>query len=141
MSIDLKLFKTQIFSIWGVFRIIIESRNLFSKKCFSSNRNYSSCFTSWGRNSKENTWSWDNNFNNFKRRNERHNENHSSSWSQISIKSFKLWIRCKKVHFDQTMHFHDVSGKGFSPSSGSSLIWSIIIQYNDTLDEIRVIAC
>ena len=141
MSIDLKLFKTQIFSIGRVFRIIIESRNLFSKKCFSSNRNYSSCFTSWGRNSKENTWSWDNNFNNFKRRNERHNENHSSSWSQISIKSFKLWIRCKKVHFDQTMHFHDVSGKGFSPSSGSSLIWSIIIQYNDTLDEIRVIAC
>ena len=31
------------------------------------------------RNSKENTWFWNNNFNNFKRRNEWHNENCSSS--------------------------------------------------------------
>ena len=37
--------------------------------------------------------------------------------------------------------YPDVSGEDFSPSSGSSLIWSIIIQYNDTPDEIRVIAC
>ena len=34
MSADLKLFKAQIFSIWRVFRIIIESRNFFRKKCF-----------------------------------------------------------------------------------------------------------
>ena len=39
------------------------------------------------------------------------------------------------------MYFRDVLGEDFSPSSGSSLIWSIIIKYNDTLDEIRVIAC
>ena len=37
-----------------------------AKKCFSSNRNYSSCFSNWCRNSKENTWFSNSNFNNFK---------------------------------------------------------------------------
>ena len=36
------------------------------------------------------------------------------------------------------MYFRDVSGEDFSPFSGSSLILSIIIKYNDTLDEIRL---
>ena len=39
------------------------------------------------------------------------------------------------------MYFREVSGEDLSLSSGSSLIWSIIIKYNDTVDEIRVTAC
>ena len=35
----------------------------------------------------------------------------------------------------------DVSGEDFSPFSGCSLIWSIMRQYNYTLDEIWIIAC
>ena len=35
--------------------------------------------------------------------------------------------------------YSDVLGEDFSPSSGSSLIWSIMMQYNGTLGEIRVI--
>ena len=38
------------------------------------------------------------------------------------------------------MYFREVPGKDFSPSSGPSLIWSIIIKYNDALDEIQLIA-
>ena len=39
------------------------------------------------------------------------------------------------------LYTRKVSGEDFSPSSGSLLIWSITIQYNGTLDEIRVITC
>ena len=41
----------------------------------------------------------------------------------------------------KTVYFRDVSGEDFSPSLGSSLIWSITITYNDNLDEIQAIAC
>ena len=35
----------------------------------------------------------------------------------------------------------NVSPEDVSPSSGSLLIWSIILQYYGTLDEIRLITC
>ena len=41
-----------------------------AKKTFSSISNYSGYFSNWCRNLKENTWFRDNNFNNFKWRNE-----------------------------------------------------------------------
>ena len=37
-----------------------------AKKCFSFIRNNSRCFSIRCRNTKKNTWIWDNNFNNFK---------------------------------------------------------------------------
>ena len=42
----------------------------FEKKSFSFTRNNSCCFSNRSNNSKENTWYWSNNFNNFKQRNE-----------------------------------------------------------------------
>ena len=55
-------------------------------------------------------------------------------WWKVSSKSFKISIRCKKHNlfwFFRLIHLfpvkRDVSGDYFSPSSGSSLIWSIII--------------
>ena len=51
-----------------------------AKKCFSSIRNNSSCSNNWCKNSKENTRFWDKNFNNFKQRNEWHDESRSGSW-------------------------------------------------------------
>ena len=39
------------------------------------------------------------------------------------------------------MYFCDILVKDFSPSSGSLLIWSSTMKYNDTLDEIQVITC
>ena len=91
MSTDLKLSKAQIFTIIqsGGFLGSLSSKITgplmkvavsLGKKYFSSIRNNRSCFSYWCRNSKENTWFWDNNFNNFKQRNEWHNENCSSSW-------------------------------------------------------------
>ena len=91
MSTDWKLFKAQFSKITqsegflgpllsklaGPF---MKEANFFSKKCFSSLRNYSSCFSIWCRNSKENACLWNNNFNNFKWRNEWYNEHSSSSW-------------------------------------------------------------
>ena len=84
MSTDLKLSKAQISKIIqsGGFLGLLLSKLAsplmkvampLTKKCFSSIRNYSSCFSNWCRNSKENTWLWNNNFNNFKRTNEWHN--------------------------------------------------------------------
>ena len=88
---DLKLSKAQITKIIqpGGFLGLLLSKLAaalmkvaipLAKKCFSSIRNNSSCFSNWCRNSKENTWFWNNNFNNFKWRNEWYNENCSSSW-------------------------------------------------------------
>ena len=45
-----------------------------AKKTFSSITNYSGYFSNWYRNLKENTWFRENNFNNFKWRNEWQNE-------------------------------------------------------------------
>ena len=81
MSTDLKLSKAQISKIIqsGGFLGSLLSKLAsplmkvaipLAKKCFSSIRNSSSCFSDCCRNSKENTWFWDNNFNNFKQRNE-----------------------------------------------------------------------
>ena len=78
MLTDIKLSKAQISKIiqFGGFlgsllRSINESSNSFSKKCF---RNNNSCFNDWCRNSKENIWFSDNNFNNFKQKKEWHNQ-------------------------------------------------------------------
>ena len=49
---------------------INESSSVIGKKYFSTIKNNSSCFSSWCRNSKENTWFWNHNFNNYKWRNE-----------------------------------------------------------------------
>ena len=89
MSTDLKLSKAQIFKIIqsGGFLGSLLSKLAgplmkvaipLAKKCFSSIRNNTCCFSNWCRNSKENTRFWNNNFNNFKWRNEWHNENCSS---------------------------------------------------------------
>ena len=75
-STDIKLFKAQISKITqsGGFLGSLLSKLvgplmkvavLLAKKCFSSIRNNSSCFSIRCRNSEKNTWIWDNNFNNF----------------------------------------------------------------------------
>ena len=51
-----------------------ESNCSIGKKYFSPIRNNSCCFSNWCRNSKENKCFWNNNFNNFKRKNEWHNK-------------------------------------------------------------------
>ena len=98
MSTNLKLSEAQISKIFqsgGFLGSLLSKLAVplmkvavaFAKKYFSSARNYSSCFSDWCRNSKKNTWFWDNNFNHFKWKNEWHNENCSSSWrSNILLK-------------------------------------------------------
>ena len=83
MSADIKLSKAQIFKIiqsGGFLGSLLSklagpliSSCSFSKTCFSSIRNNSSCFSIRCRNSEKNTWIWDNNFNNFQWRNEWYN--------------------------------------------------------------------
>ena len=56
MSTDLQLSKSQIFKITqsgGFLGSLLSSSNSFGKKCFSSIRNYSCCFSNWCRNSKK----------------------------------------------------------------------------------------
>ena len=76
MSSDLKLSKVQISKIVHSDEFlgsllsklagpIMKVAVPFGKKYFKSIRNNSSCFTDCYRNSKENTWLRDNNFNNF----------------------------------------------------------------------------
>ena len=77
MSANIKLSKAQISKIIqsGGFLGSLLSKLVdplmkvavpLAKKCFSSIRNNSSCFSNRCRNSKKNTWFWNNNFNNFK---------------------------------------------------------------------------
>ena len=61
-------------------------------KCFSSIRNNSSWFSNWCRNSKENTRFSDNNFDNFKQRNE---------WQWKSFRLLKILIFCWKESLKQ----------------------------------------
>ena len=76
MSTDIKLSN----SICRILKIIIEqisrsineSSSSIGKKCFSSITNYSCCFSNWCRDPKENTWFWNNYFNNLKWGNEWH---------------------------------------------------------------------
>ena len=91
MSTDLKLSEAQISKIIqsGGFLGSLLSKLAcpltkvtlpLAKTCFSSIRNYCCYFSNWCGNSKENIWFWDNDFNDFKQRNEWHNGNCSSSW-------------------------------------------------------------
>ena len=80
MSTDLELSKAQISkiiqsggflgSLRGKLAGPLMSYCSFGKKYFSSFRNNSCCFSNGCMNSKENTWFWNNNFNNFKQRHE-----------------------------------------------------------------------
>ena len=91
MPTNIKLSKAQIFNIIqseGFLGSLLSKLAgplmkvtvVLAKKHFSSIRNNSCCFSNWCRNSKEKTWFRDSNFNNFKWRNEWHNENCSNSW-------------------------------------------------------------
>ena len=77
MSADLKLSKAQVIKIiqsGGFLRSslsklpgpLMKVAIPLAKNIFSTIRNNSSCFSIRCRNSKKNTWFWNNNFNNFK---------------------------------------------------------------------------
>ena len=91
MSTDIKLSKTHLSKInqaeWFLGSLLskiagplLKVALPFAKKYFSSIRNNCSWFSNWCRNSKENTWFWNNNSSSFKLRNEWYNENCLSSW-------------------------------------------------------------
>ena len=94
MATDIELPKAQISKIIqsGAFLEALLSKiagplcsSSIDEKHFSSIMINSWCYRNWCSNSKKSTWIWDNNFNNFKWKNEWHNKNSLISWEDFNI--------------------------------------------------------